>query len=63
MEPDIEKIKNTGNILQILKNKQNNGSVIPVHVPRAKRTFNMLNIYIFYSETTYFSFYYLNLKK
>lgn len=47
MEPDIEKIKNTGNILQILKNKQNNGSVIPVHVPRAKRTFNMLNIYIF----------------
>ena len=47
MEPDIEKIKNTGNILQILKNKQNNGSVIPVHVPRAKRTFNMLNIYFF----------------
>ena len=47
MEPDIEKIKNTGNILQVLKNKQNNGSVIPVHVPRAKRTFNMLNIYIF----------------
>lgn len=63
MEPDIEKIKNTGNILQILKNKQNNGSVIPVHVPRAKRTFKMLNIYFFYSETTYFSFYYLNLKK
>ena len=47
MEPDIEKIKNTGNILQILKNKQNNGSVIPVHVPRAKRTFNMFNIYFF----------------
>ena len=47
MEPDIEKIKNTGNILQILKNKQNNGSVIPVHVPRAKRTFNIINIYIF----------------
>lgn len=42
MEPDLGKIKNTGNIEQILKTILKNVSVISPHVERTNCTFNML---------------------
>ena len=65
MEPDSRKIKGIGNIKQIQKKEKKNGSVTPVHVGCAKRTFNVLalltkNCNVFslghrYSNTTCFS--------
>ena len=42
MEPDSRKIKGIGSIKQIQKRNKENGSVMPVQVECAKRTFNVL---------------------
>ena len=57
MEPDLGKIKNTGNIEQILKTILKNVSVISPHVERTNCTFNMMALFnkecsvFFFSDT------------